>query len=508
MPVLHWLGKEAAVTAQETIPFRLLDPLETVGETPHENLLIHGDNLEALKALLPYYAGKVKCVFIDPPYNTKSAFTHYDDNLEHAQWLSTLIPRLQVLRDLLAVDGSIWVTIDDNEAHYLKVLMDDLFGRKNFVANVIWQKRTSPDARLQISDAHEHIIVYSKSKENISFNKLALNEKQLKNYKNPDNDPRGAWASSDYSAQGFRPNQMYVIKTPAGVEYTPPSGNCWKNVESAFLKQVEDNRIWFGKDGKGVPRRKTFLSEREGISAWTWWDNIEVGHSQEAKKEINVLFGTDNTFDTPKPERLIQRVLHLATNEGDIVLDSFLGSATTAAVALKMKRRFIGIELGNHAHTHCLPRLKKVVAGEQGGISKTVGWQGGGGFTFYTLAEPLIEPDGGIHPKVRFNHLASRLWYQESKTHAPQCTWHTPLVGITPEGMALFLLYNGILADSRWDGGNVLQEALWKETLLPLLPEGFAGKVTVYGTHCQCTEDLLKQHQITFKHTPYDVEGI
>ncbi len=505
MPVLHWLGKEAAVTAQETIPFRLLDPLETVGETPHENVLIHGDNLEALKALLPYYAGKVKCVFIDPPYNTKSAFTHYDDNLEHAQWLSTLIPRLQVLRDLLADDGSIWVTIDDNEAHYLKVLMDDLFGRKNFVANMVWNSRKSKQNDAQVSLSHNHIIVYKKGD---AF-RMNRTEVDASKFSNPDNDPNGDWVADPFDAPNIRPNLTYPILNPnTNEEYLPPQGRCWRTTPEEYKRYFAEGRIIFGKSGKSKPQLKRYLSEAldKGSVPDTWWG--EVGTATEATKEIQKLFNREISFDTPKPERLIQRVLHLATNEGDIVLDSFLGSATTAAVALKMKRRFIGIELGNHAHTHCLPRLKKVVAGEQGGISKTVGWQGGGGFTFYTLAEPLIEPDGGIHPKVRFNHLASRLWYQESKTHAPQCTWQTPLVGITAEGTALFLLYNGILADSRWDGGNVLQEALWKETLLPLLPEGFAGKVTVYGTHCQCTEDLLKQHQITFKHTPYDVEGI
>jgi adenine-specific DNA-methyltransferase len=270
-------------------------------------------------------------------------------------------------------DGSLWITIDDNEAHYLKVLCDELFGRKNFVANVVWQKRTSPDARLQLGDAHEHILVFARNKEKLILSKLPQSERQLKNYKNPDNDPRGVWTSSDYSAQGFRPNQMYEIVTPSGIKHKPSVGNCWKNVEDVFLKLVADNRIWFGKDGNGVPRRKTFLSESDGISAWSWWENIETGHNQEAKKEIISLFGAANSFDTPKPERLIERILTLATNPNDLVLDSFAGSGTTGAVAHKMGRRWIMIELGEHCHTHIMPRLQKVIDGkDQGGISKTL----------------------------------------------------------------------------------------------------------------------------------------
>ena len=395
MPFLDWVNKNQAIQTSDNVPYHLLQlehsyvrsqesgvRSQESGVRSQDNLIIQGDNLQALKALLPFYTGKVKCIFIDPPY-TKSAFEHYDDKLEHSQWLSVMYPRLVLLRELLAEDGSIWIAIDDNEAHYLKVLLDEVFGRKNFVANVVWQKRTSPDARLQLGDAHDHIHVFARSKPNLVLSKLPQSEKQLKNFKNPDNDSRGVWASSDYSAQGFRPNQMYEITTPAGVIHRPPAGTCWKNVESVFLQLVADNRIWFGKDGKGVPRRKTFLCESEGVSAWSWWENVDVGHNQEAKKEVLAIFGGEDAFDTPKPERLIQRILHIATNENDLVLDSFLGSGTTAAVAHKMKRRYIGIEMGEHAQTHCIPRLNKVIDGEQGGISKAVNWQGIGIYTIH-----------------------------------------------------------------------------------------------------------------------------
>lgn len=369
MPLLRWLTRDLDINAATHASYRLLEEVakHSHGDRDAANMLIQGDNLDALKALLPYYAGKVKCVFIDPPYNTKSAFEHYDDNLEHTQWLAMMYPRLELLRSLLADDGSIWVTIDDNEAHYLKVIMDEIFGRKNFVANCVWQKRTSPDFRAVLGDAHDNILVFSRDAGVFQerANLLPLPEKQLKEYKNQDNDPRGSWVSRDFSAQGYRPNQMYKIVTPGGKEYFPPEGSCWKNVEESYLAQVAEGRFWFGKDGKGVPRRKNYLSETEGRQSWTWWSNDEFGHNQEAKQEIISLFGKADVFDTPKPERLLQRVLQIATNENDLVLDSFLGSGTTAAVAHKMNRRYIGIEMGDHAITHCAPRLQKVIEGEQ-----------------------------------------------------------------------------------------------------------------------------------------------
>ena len=383
MPTLNWLTRDEDIRAASRVPYRLLEevPGLSAGDPHSENILLQGDNLEALKALLPFYAGRVKCIYIDPPYNTGSAFEHYDDNLEHTQWLGMIWPRLVLLRDLLAEDGSIWINIDDNEAHYLKVAMDEVFGRKNFVANVVWQKRTSPDFRAALGDGHDNVLVAAKNGPLFrdKANLLPLGERQTKEYKNPDNDPRGPWVSRDFSAQGYRPNQMYQIMTPGGAQYYPPEGSCWKNVEGVFLEQVKEGRFWFGKDGKGVPRRKNYLSEAKGKQSWTWWPNEEAGNTQESKRESIELFGKANVFDTPKPERLIERILHIATNPGDLVLDSFLGSGTTAAVAHKMGRCYIGIEMGEHAVTHCVPRLTKVIEGEQGGISKSVGWRGGGG---------------------------------------------------------------------------------------------------------------------------------
>lgn len=511
MPILHWLTRDEDIRAATRVPYRLLEEAAdlSAGDTVDGNMLIQGDNLDALKALLPFYAGQVKCIYIDPPYNTRSAFEHYDDNLEHSKWLAMMWPRLEILRELLSEDGSIWVSIDDNEVHYLKVIMDEVFGRRNFVANVVWQKRTSPDFRAVLGDGHENVLVCSKNASLFreKANLLPLSENQKKEYKNPDNDPRGPWVSRDFSAQGYRPNQMYKIVTPGGAEYYPPEGSCWKNVEDVFLNQVEEGRFWFGKDGKGVPRRKNYLSEARGRQSWTWWPNEEVGHNQEAKREVNTLFGAANTFDTPKPERLIQRILHIATNPGDLVLDSFLGSGTTAAVAHKMGRRYIGIEMGEHAVSHCVPRLRQVIEGDQGGISKSVNWQGGGGFRFYRLGPPVFDEDGQIRSDIRFSVLAAHVYFSETG-HPWKGKGDSPFLGLY-EGRAYALLYNGILGDKRPGGGNVLTRATLahiREEIAKVHPDA-DGPLTVYGEQSRLMPQTLEREGIIFKQTPYDVKA-
>ncbi|MDU6290726.1 MAG: site-specific DNA-methyltransferase [Flavonifractor plautii] len=423
---LTWYGKDESIKVEPRLLIENTALSNTAFDSDTENMLIHGDNLLALKALEKKFAGQVKCIYIDPPYNTGSAFEHYDDNLEHSQWLNLMRPRLEILWNLLNEDGSIWISIDDDEQAYLKVLCDEVFRRSSFIASIVWQKRTSPDMRAVISDGHDFILVYAKNRERfkITRNKLPLSEDQAQSYKNPDNDPRGPWTSADYTAQGFRPNQMYTITTPGGITFTPPEGKCWKNIESIFLEQVADNRIWFGADGCGMPRRKTFLSEHEGVIPWTWWTNKEVGHNQEAKKEVIALFSAANVFDTPKPERLIERIIHIASNPGDLVLDSFLGSGTTAAVAHKMGRSYIGIEMGDHAYTHCKLRLDKVIAGEDnGGITKSQNWQGGGGYRFYELAPTLINEDAFgeavINPDYSADALAAAVALHEGFTYQP-----------------------------------------------------------------------------------------
>jgi len=504
MPTLDWLNKQDAIRSAQKVPYRLLETIPELcaGVLDTENMLIQGDNLQALKALLPMYAGKVKCIYIDPPYNTRSAFEHYDDNLEHSVWLSMMYPRLELLRELLAEDGSIWVSIDDNEAHYLKVMMDEVFGRSNFVTTVIWRKNYSPKSTARhFSEDHDYIVVYAKDGDRWSPNLMPRTEKQDKAYRNPDNDSRGPWKPGDLSARNFYSLGTYPIKTPSGREIPgPPNAMYWRVSELKLQELDADNRIWWGKDGSNVPAIKRFLSEvKQGLVPQTWWSYEDVGHTQEAKKEIVVLF-SDDVFGTPKPERLIERVLHIATNNGDLILDSFLGSGTTAAVAHKINRRYIGIEMGDHAQTHCQPRLQKVVEGEQGGISKAVNWTGGGGFRFYRLGSELFDQYGTINPDIGFASLAAHIWYMETRT--PLLTQaDSPMLGIH-NGTAYYLLYNGILKDRRPQGGNVLTRAV-----LDFLPK-YEGKKIIYGETSRLGQARLDAEQITFKQIPYDVRVV
>lgn len=392
---LTWLGKEKELKIEPRILIENKELSNTEYDTENENMLIHGDNLLALKALESKYSGKVKCIYIDPPYNTGSAFEHYEDNLEHSTWLSLIKPRLEILRNLLSGTGSIWISIDDDEGHYLKVLCDEIFGRNNYINTVIWEKKYSPqnDAKW-LSDNHDFILVYAKEKETWRPNLLPRSKEMNSRYKNPDNDPRGDWKTSDLSVKRETQKDIYPITTPSGKIVMPPQGRSWGISKENFDVLLRENRIWFGKKGDAVPQLKRFLTDvKQGTTSMTIWKYTEVGHTQDAKKEVKQL-NSISVFATPKPERLIERVLTLGSNEGDLVLDSFLGSGTTAAVAHKMGRKYIGIEMGDHAYTHCKVRLDKVIDGsDQGGISKSVDWQGGGAYKFYELAPSLINKD-------------------------------------------------------------------------------------------------------------------
>ena len=365
------------------------------GKDIFDNRLIFGDNLLALKALEQEFAGKIKCIYIDPPYNTGSAFEHYDDGIEHSLWLSLMQDRLELLKTLLSNDGSIWINIDDNEAHYLKVLCDEIFGRKNFLSTVIWQKKYAPKSdSKQFSESHDFVLVFAKQINQFQLGRLPKTEKQTGRYINRDNDPRGPWKASDVLRNEARDYAIFPILLPSGREVWPPPGTSWRYTKEKFAELIADNRIWFGVEGNAKPAYKRFLSEvTETIPSTTIWTYDEVGHNDESKKEMRTLFG-DDLFGTPKPERLLRRVVQLASNPGDIVLDSFAGSGTTGAVAQKMGRRWIMVELGEHCHTHIIPRMKKVIDGtDQGGITKAVNWQGGGGFRYYRLAPSLLEKD-------------------------------------------------------------------------------------------------------------------
>ena len=646
MPMLNWMGREKAAKATKDVVLKILREEKSLGycvggsrscatgtaadareRVPPEGILVHGDNLEALKALLPFYAGEVKCIYIDPPYNTGSAFEHYDDNLEHSTWLNMMYPRLKLLREFLREDGSIWISIDDREGAYLRVICDEIFGRQNFVSNISWQRTysTRNDAKGIVNEV-EHILVYSK-REGWQPKKLARTEEMNERYKNIDNDPKGLWRPDNAYAPGAKTHQgmVYAIQHPfTGALLYPTSGRCWtfeqadileimngwcpyelreiddaekraaicgvgidevrKGVKAIMLAEVDvltqsrrgaenegesgnisgaspqtpkpDNlanpdeqetlrlcasalkntdekdsaslrlcvknfeasrklamavlkrgqwpRFYFSKNGKGGIARKTYLSAVGDVPPTNLFEYKDVGHTDEAKKEVLKVFDGQSPFATPKPERLIKRVLEIATDEGDLVMDSFLGSGTTAAVAHKMGRRWIGIEMGDHAKTHCAVRMKKVVDGEQGGISKAVKWSGGGGFRFYELGEPLLDERGQIAESIPYEVLAAHIWWQDTGT-----AWGTSkgakgtVLGIH-EGVAYALLYNGILHDRSVNGGNVLT----RQTLGVIkedLGQAEYRKLVVYGEWNKLGEERLKEEKIEFRQTPYDV---
>lgn len=378
----RWFGKSAAkrnafASTRATLQY---DAARSVNADKTENIIIEGENLEVLKILQQGYREKVKCIYIDPPYNTGVDRVYKDDFSEstkqywyrsetgtsidtnsdtdgkyHSNWLDLMYSRLIVARTLLREDGVIFMSIDDHEVHHLRKLCDDIFGEDNFVATIVWQKRTSPDARCNLGTAHDYITVYAKDLESLkpTLNKIELTEERASEYKNPDKDPRGVWASVDITGQTGHAteSQYYTITTPSGATYEPPVGRCWALAKSTFEEMVKDNRIWFGQDGNSRPRKKIFLSEVDGVNAWTWWTNKEVGHNQDATKELKQLLGSGDIFDNPKPTSLLRQILKIATGPNDLVLDFFAGSGTTGHalvnlnVAQASHRKFILIQI-------------------------------------------------------------------------------------------------------------------------------------------------------------------
>lgn len=534
MPTLDWIGKKAVVNHHNEVPFRLLKKNKklSVGEPGSGNLLVQGDNLEALKALLPYYAGQVKCIYIDPPYNTGNENWVYNDNVNSPEmkdwlgsvvgkqgedlsrsdkWLCMMYPRVALLKQFLREDGAIFVSIDDDEGHYLKVLMDDIFGRGNFVANVVWQKKYSPqnDAKY-LSDMHDHILIYAKNKEIWRPNLLPRTTEMDKRYKNPDNDPRGVWKPADMSVKTYSSSTDYPIKTPSGRIVKPPESRCWVFSKERLEELIKDNRIWFGKTGKNVPAIKKFLSEvKQGMAATTIWFYNEVGHNQEAKQELKKI-STEGAsiFDTPKPTRLIERIIQLSAGKDDIVMDSFAGSGATGQAVLNMNkkdrgnRRFVLVEM---EHDICekitFNRLKSAVEGySYKQKEKQIDVDGlGGGFSFCDLGQTLFDADGQIREEVSFNELARHVYFCETGEPLPKTTKSkSPLLGVHKE-TAVYLLYNGILKDKKVNGGNVLTSKILAE-----LPKHDGVKV-IYGNACRLSDKKLRSENITFKQTPYEI---
>jgi adenine-specific DNA-methyltransferase len=464
----------------------------------------------------------VKCIYIDPPYNTQSAFEHYDDKLEHSQWLSAMHPRLVLLRELLANDGSIWVSIDDREGHYLKVLMDEVFGRSNFNTTFIWQKVDSPnDNKVPITPDHEFLLCYEKCKDGAGFRKMG------------DNSLLGAYGQIDSvgrryrdrllkkngknSLRADRPTMFFPLTAPDGTEVLPVHDDGreanWAYGLAGVKKMQADGRlIWKQRvkaDGSvWVPYTREYAPDCPERPHPTIL--LDVKTTRQAKAHQREVLHDAPAFDTIKPEQLIQRVLEIATAPGDLVLDSFLGSGTTAAAAHKMGRRYIGVEMGEHARTHCLPRLQRVTEGEQGGISEAVVWEGGGGFRFYTLGEPVFDADGGINPAVTFGALAGYLWHFETGEPATGA-FASPLLGIHGD-TALFLLYNGILGDRKPQGGNVLTSAVlaYLDQLLTDAAPADQPRPTrkvVYGETTRLSDWRLDEARISFRQIPYDIKA-
>ncbi|MCC6317303.1 MAG: site-specific DNA-methyltransferase [Gemmatimonadaceae bacterium] len=436
---LTWVGKEHRPRLEPRV---LLEDPERSYHAPHrtseseifDNRLIFGDNLLALKALEQEFAGKVTCIFIDPPYNTGSAFEHYDDGLEHSLWLSLVRDRVDLLFRLLKPAGSLWITIDDNECHYLKVVCDEVCGRANFVTSIAWEKDQGRRGDTDMSSAHDHVLVYAKDRDEWrnARNLLPRTPEQEARYRNPDNDPRGPWLQGDNgTAKSGSASARFEIALPSGRVVTPPVGNYWRFSPQTFEAARAEGRVYFGARGNSMPVIKRYLSEVQvGVVPRSWWPATEVGSNQDAKRDhLRKLLPHIEPFATPKPEGLLSRVIHIASNPGDLVLDSFAGSGTTGAVAHKMGRRWIMIEMGEHAHTHIIPRLKKVIDGQDpGGITKDANWKGGGGFRYYRLAPSLIELDSWGNPVINKQYnaamLAEALCKLEGFTYAPsETTW-------------------------------------------------------------------------------------
>ena len=495
MPTLDWTGKQDAIRAARNIPYRLLDFDDNLSCGDNSsNLIVQGDNLDALNSLLPACKGRVKCIYIDPPYNTRSAFEHYNDNFEHSEWLSMMYPRLELLRRFLADDGAIFISIDDNEQASLKLICDEIFGANNFITSLPWQSRQSLQNDTDLSINHEFIVIYAKKRrmkdrrlkpsnahiwhsiKEFAFNPLPIDESK---FSNPDNDPRGAWKADPFDAPNIRPNLTYPITNPNTREiFLPPKGRCWRTTPENFLSLLADGRIVFGKTGKAKPQLKVFLSEQQelGSVANSWFDADSCGTATEGTKLLQKLFGDKNIFDYPKPTRLIERILRLATDKDSIVLDAFAGSGTTAHAVQNLnaadggKRRFILIEREAYCETITAERVRRV----------------GGEFRYCRVGERLFNEMGALNPAVTFEQLAAYIWHKFTQTPCLAPEKSSPLIGIH-EGTAYYLIRGGLTHET-----------------LSTLP-AHDGKKIIFTDACRMSETALQTSGITFKQIPKDI---
>jgi len=534
MPTLTWIGKEAVVKHHRDVPTRLLEPVADLscGDAASGNLIVQGDNLHALKALLPRYAGQVKCIYIDPPYNTGNEGWAYNDNVNspeirkwlhavvgregedlsrHDKWLCMMYPRLVLLREFLREDGAIFISIDDNEVAKLRLVMDEIFGARNFVASAIWNMMDSPkNSARHLSEDHEYVVLYAANKDKWRPNALPRNDAMIARYKNPDNDPRGPWLLSDLAARNFYAQGRYAITTPSGKTIDgPPSGSYWRVSEERFWELDRDNRIWWGKSGRNRPGIKRFLTDvKDGVVPRTLWPWQEVGSTRHSKQEISQILNlgaSSDLFITPKPTALLRRILQIATDKDSLVFDSFAGSGTTGHAVLQQNgedngaRRFILVEIDEGiARNVTVERVKRIAQGYMNAKGEQVAGLGGG-FQFCTLsAEPLFTAEGQVRADVTFAQLAEFVWFAETGSGFTGRV-DSPLIGEC-EGRAIYLLYNGILKDKSVNGGNVLTAAV-----LGNLP-AFSGPKVIYAAACRLGSARLQREQIVFKQTPYALE--
>lgn len=524
MPTLDWIGKSKVINHHQEVPFRVLERRYSYdAEGQHdadngsENMIIRGDNLEALKSLLPRFEGKVKCIYIDPPYNTGNEGWVYNDNVNdpkikkwlgevvgkegedltrHDKWLCMMYPRLRLLEKLLSPDGAIFISIDDAEIGNLILVCNEIFGEQNHIATFIWQKRYSPDARTAISDAHEFILCYAKNPElfKATRNLLPLTNAQTKQFSNPDNDPRGPWKSDNFTAPGYRPNQMYEITLPSGRVVTPPEGRCWRVTKEGFEKFVAEDKMIYGNNGDGAPAVKRFLNEMPGMVPWTWWNHEDVGHTQEGNKLLATIMG-QVVFDYPKPVRLVERIIQIATAPDSIVLDSFAGSGTTAHAVLNMNktdgghRKYILVEMMDYADSITAERVKRVISGYGSGKTAVPGT--GGDFSFYDLGEALMVGDD-LNEAVGAERIRDYIWYTETRQPLPATTPGHPYLLGTNNGTAYYFYYEP-------NSVTVLDYAF-----LATITDKAEGFI-IYADRCALAEDRLAELGIVFKKIPRDI---
>lgn len=538
MPLLNWVNRNQAEETADQVPYHLLKFEQSYGDVDKakENLIIQGDNLQALKALLPLYGGQIKCVFIDPPYNTQNAFEHYDDKLEHSQWLSLLYPRLVLLHQLLSQDGFLCVHIDDKEGSYLKVMLDEIFGRQNYQNTIYSQVRYAEKTLKEDMAYHkqiEYLLIYRKS------HLSKPNRPQLSS----DNDKfcysiKTISAASETIMMGgkqvevFKKGDYKIIKHDAG--FNEGLKEIWAsgtildgNSSGRFFRDYLTGRV--EEDGLGALYRVPNIGDdmyeyryftgpkKAGATKGKYYQGIPLEKLDQTHKHVPIpnFYDFADRFGNcrneggvafrggKKPEEYIRTILEIFSNEGDYILDSFLGSGSTAASAHKMKRKYIGIEIGEHATTHVLPRLKSVINGDNTGISSDVGWKGGGGFDFYTLGSPVFDEQGFLHSDVKFKDLASYVWWLETKTPLQSNKHDTPFLGVHNE-VAYYLLYNGVLGDKRPRGGNLLTHKVLK-----YLDEHYPydGKRIIIGEATRIGDSSLEALNIEFKQIPYALYG-